>query len=197
MGGAARHNIANALAAAALCSALGADREAIAAGLTGLEPADNPGRGNLYTLNGISLFVDFAHNPQAIQAVADMAAAWPAKRRLLAFSQAGDRTDELLRECARCGWSLSPERVIVSELAKYARGRAPGEIFGIIRDELTGNGCRDEQIIHVETELQALDAALKWAEPGDLLILLILADAGPVREELNRLGARLSSQAPR
>ncbi|MEE4638356.1 MAG: Mur ligase family protein [Wenzhouxiangella sp.] len=197
MGGAARHNIANALAAAAVCRSLGADGDAIAAGLTGLQPADNPGRGNLYELNGIRLFVDFAHNPQAIQAIADMAAAWPARRRLLAFSQAGDRTDDLLRECARRAWSLGPERVIVSELAKYARGRAPGEIFGIMRDELLHNGCPDNQIVHVETELQALAVALRWAKPGDLLVLLILADAEPVRQELARLGARLSSQPPR
>ncbi len=196
MGGAARHNIANALGAAALCTALGADTEAIVSGLTALQPSENPGRGNLYELNGINLIVDFAHNPQAIQAIADMAAAWPAQRRLLAFSQAGDRTDELLRDCAQRVWSLAPDQVIISELAKYARGRARNEIFGIMRDELLLYGCPDDRVIHVDTELQALDAALRWAKPGDLLVLLILADAEPVRQELTRLGAKLSSQPP-
>jgi UDP-N-acetylmuramyl tripeptide synthase len=196
MGGAARHNIANALAAAALCSALGAGPEAIAAGLTSMQEKDNPGRGNLYRLKGFSVFVDFAHNPAAMAAIASLTAALPARRRLLAFAQAGDRTDELLRESARGGWAMAPDRVIISELAKYARGRSPGEVFSILRDELLRCGCPAAEVIHVETELDALDQALAWAQPGDLLILLILADAPAVRERLAELAAAVSSPPP-
>ncbi|MFP4207056.1 MAG: Mur ligase family protein [Wenzhouxiangella sp.] len=192
MGGAARHNVANALAAAALCSALGAEADAIAAGLTSMQRDDNPGRGNLYRIGDFSVFVDFAHNPAAMTAIADLTAALPARRRLLAFSQAGDRTDELLRESARVGWAMAPDRVIVSELARYARGRAPGEVFGILRDELLRCGCPAAEIIHVQTELDALDQALGWARPGDLLVLLVLADAPAVRERLTELTAAVS-----
>ena len=198
LGGAARHNIANALAAAAVCSCLGVGPEAVAAGLTTMQQDDNPGRGNLYQVNGVTVFVDFAHNPHAVAAVASLTAALPAKRRLLAFAQAGDRTDELLRESARGGWALHPDRVIIAELAKYARGRSTGEVYAILRDELLRSGCPPTQIRHVETELEALDQALDWAEPGDLLVMLVLAEGAAVRarlSELARTGSALSGPA--
>ena len=185
--GAARHNVANALAAAAVCTHLGVEPEAIAAGLTRMQQDDNPGRGNLYHVDGVSVFVDFAHNPHAMAAIAQMTAALPARRRLLAFSQAGDRTDELLRESARGGWALKPDRVIISELAQYARGRAHGEVYGILRDELLRCHCPSADILHVETEMEALELALQWAQPGDLLIMLVLGEAAAVRARLTSL----------
>ena len=191
LNGAARHNIANALAAAAVCTYLGVAPAAIAAGLTGMKQDDNPGRGNLYQVNGVHVFVDFAHNPHAMAVIAELTAGLPARRRLLAFAQAGDRTDELLRECARAGWAQQPDRVIISELAKYARGRAPGDVHAILSDELKRCGCPAEEILHVDTEVEALDHALAWARPGDLLVLLVLADADAVRERLTRLSATL------
>jgi cyanophycin synthetase len=182
--GAARHNVANALAAAAVCSHLGAGADAIAAGLTGMRQEDNPGRGNFYTVSGVRVIVDFAHNPHAVAAIAALVATLPAKRRLLAFAQPGDRTDELLREYARSGWVLAPDCIIISELAKHARGRAPGEVYGILRDELIRCGCPPEAVLHVETEPEALERALAWARPGDLLVMLVLADAAAVRARL-------------
>lgn len=189
LNGAAAHNIANALAAAAVCSCLGMDASAIAAGLSGMQQDDNPGRGNFYQLGGVRILVDFAHNPAAIRAIAELSRALPARRRLLAFAQAGDRTDELLRECARNGWAMAPQHVIISELAQHARGRAPGEVYRILSDELLHCGCPATAISHVETELEALQQALDWAEDGDLLILLILGEAAEVRARLAELGA--------
>jgi cyanophycin synthetase len=187
LGGAAHYNVANALAAAAVCSHLGAGAGAIAAGLTGMRQEDNPGRGNFYAVKGVRVIVDFAHNPHAMAAIAALVAALPAKRRLLAFAQAGDRTDELLREYARNGWSLAPDLVIISELAKYARGRAPGEVYGILRDELIRCGCPPDAILHVDLETEALERALAWTRPGDLLVMLALADAPAVRARLSEL----------
>jgi len=195
LGGAARHNIANALAAAAVCSCLGAEPEAIAAGLTGMRQDDNPGRGNLYAFNGVRVFVDFAHNPAAIAAMAALARALPAERRLVAFAQAGDRTDELLRECAQAVWEMAPDQVIISELAQYARGRQHGEVHAVLRDELLRCGCRPEAIHHVETEMEALELALAWATPGDLLIMLVLGEAAGVRARLSEMAAKIGNGA--
>ncbi len=187
LGGAARHNIANALAAAALCSCLGAEPDAIAAGLTGMRQEDNPGRGNLYEVDGVRVLVDFAHNPHAIAAMAELAAGLPAERRRVAFAQAGDRTDELLRHCARAVWAFQPDQVIISELAQYARGRERNEVYGVLRDELLRCGCPPDAIDHVETEIEALELALAAAQPGDLLVLLILGEAAEVRQRLGSL----------
>ena len=190
LGGAARHNVANALSAAALTSSLGATVPEIATGLTTMVQDDNPGRCNIYDLNGIKILIDFAHNPAAMAALFDMASAIPAKRRALCFGQAGDRTDELIRELARDAWEIGLDRVEVSELAEYHRGRQHGAVFGIIRDELLILGADDAQIVHHELELESLEDAIDWAQPGDLVIMLALGGAAPVQARLKELGAQ-------
>ena len=190
LGGAARHNVANALAAAALTHCMGVSLDVIGAGLTTMQQDENPGRCNLYTLDGYQVLIDFAHNPAAMSALFDMASAVPAKRRALCFGQAGDRTDELIRELARDAWAIGLDSVFVSELAKYHRGREHGDVFRIIRDELLELGAGEKQIVHNEEELETLEAALDWAQPGDLVIMLALGGAKPVQARLSELGAQ-------
>jgi cyanophycin synthetase len=190
LGGAARHNVANALSAAALAWCLGASLEDVRTGLTTMQQDENPGRCNIYDLNGFKVLIDFAHNPAAMSALFDMARAIPAERRALCFGQAGDRTDELIRELARDAWAIGLDRVFVSELSKYYRGREPGGVFAIISDELKKQGAVDEQIRHNDEELETLEEALSWAEPGDLVIMLALGGAKPVQERLRELGAQ-------
>jgi UDP-N-acetylmuramyl tripeptide synthase len=125
-----------------------------------------------------------------MSALLDMARAIPAERRALCFGQAGDRPDELIRELARDAWAIDLDCVIVSELSKYYRGREPGEVFAIISDELKKQGATDEQILHNDEELETLNEALSWAQPGDLVIMLALGGAKPVQERLRELGAQ-------
>ena len=189
MGGAARHNVANALAAAALTWCLGVSLEDIRKGLRTMEQDENPGRSNIYDVKGCKVLVDFAHNPAAMSALFDMASAVPAERRVLCFGQAGDRPDDLIRELARDAWEIGLDRVIVSELAAYHRGREHGDVFRLIRDELLDCGAEDGQIAHFETEMESFRSALDWAVPGDLVIMLALGGAAPVHEHLRELGA--------
>jgi cyanophycin synthetase len=189
LGGAARHNVANALAAAALTACMGVSLPDVATGLTTMQQDENPGRCNIYALNGFRILIDFAHNPAAMSALFDMARAIPAARRVLCFGQAGDRTDALIRELARDAWAIGLDRVVVSELPKYHRGREHGDVFALIRDELLKGGATDEQIHHFEEELESLEDAIGWAEPGDLVIMLALGGARPVQERLKELGA--------
>ena len=172
--GAARHNTANALAAAALTCAMGGSIDDVRRGLTTMTQEQNPGRGNVFEVDGFKVIIDFAHNPQAIEALLDMAAAMQGKRKVLCFAQAGDRPDDLIRELARNAWEKGLDRVIVSELAHYYRGRGPGEVYGLIRDELLRCGARDDQIEHNDEEIESFDSALAWAQPGDLVIMLAL-----------------------
>jgi UDP-N-acetylmuramyl tripeptide synthase len=187
LAGAARHNLSNALAAAALTWCLGVALPVIGRGLTSMSQDSNPGRCNVFRIAGVNILVDFAHNPHGMRALLDMARALPGKRRLLAFSQAGDRPDEAIRELARSGWSIGLDTVIVSELRAYARGRSGGEVYGIIRSELLKLGARPDQIRHFEEEAESLDAALAWAEPGDLIILLVLGDIHTILDRLRAL----------
>jgi cyanophycin synthetase len=169
--GAARHNIANALAAAALAFAMGVSMADVRRGLTTMTQQENPGRGNVFEVDGFRVIIDFAHNPQAIEALLDMAAAMQGRRKVLCFAQAGDRPDDLIRELARNAWEKGLDRVIVSELAHYYRGRDPGEVYSLIRDELLRCGAREDQIEHND---ESFESALAWAQPGDLVIMLAL-----------------------
>ena len=184
LNGAARHNVANSLAASALTHCLGASAEEIRVGLTTISQDDNPGRCNVYDIDGCKVLVDFAHNPHAMQALFDMAQALPAKRRVLCFGQAGDRPEHAIRELARDAWAIGLDKVIVSELADYHRGREAGEVFSIIKDELQLNGAEATQIDHFDEETDSLKAALQWAEPGDLVIMLALGGAAKIQSQL-------------
>ena len=75
LGGVARHNVANALAAAAGARAMGATRAEVAAGLRGFRTtADQaPGRLNLYTDGRRTVIVDFAHNEAGLAVALDTA----------------------------------------------------------------------------------------------------------------------------
>lgn len=174
MAGAARHNVANALAAAALTYSMGVSLEDIASGLLKMTQHDNPGRCNLYERGDVRVLVDFAHNPHAIKALFEMASALPARRRLLAFAQAGDRPDPLIHEMVTEAWSIGLDRVLVSELAHYHRGREHREVYEIIRQKFLQLGARPDQVQHFELETEALSEAISWAEPGDLVIILAL-----------------------
>ncbi len=147
----------------------------------------NPGRGNLYEIDGFRVLVDFAHNPQALEALLDMAGRLQPTRKALCFGQAGDRPDDLIRELARKAWESGLDKVIVSELAKYHRGREHGEVYAVIRDELLACGAQPAQVDHCEQELESLDAALEWAEPGDLVVMIALERSAELYEKLQRL----------
>jgi UDP-N-acetylmuramyl tripeptide synthase len=184
-GGAARYNVANALAAIGLAGALGVPIDAMARGLAAVRAdggeggeggADNPGRGCLMEIDGFQVLLDYAHNPHGLAALLGFAASLPAKRRLLLLGQAGDRDDQAIRDLARTAWRLRPDRVIVKELPTMLRGRQPREVPAILEAELLRLGARREDLAYAATELEAVRQALAWARPGDLLLLLVHTD---------------------
>jgi cyanophycin synthetase len=190
-GGRARHNVANVLAAVAGATALGIDIERIALALQrfGREVGDNPGRANLLELGGARILLDYAHNPHGMAALVGVAQTFPARRRLVMLGQAGDRSDEAIRELARAAWRLQPDRVVVNEMDQYLRGRARGEVPALLADEFSRLGAPDTAISRVGPEIDGVREALTWARPGDLLVLAVHQDRRAVLELLNGLTA--------
>ncbi len=191
IGGAARYNVSNALAAMLVGSLLGLDDTALAQGLASLtnSPTGNLGRLNAFEFGGVRLFVDFAHNPHGMTALMEMARALPATRRLVVIGQAGDRDDHAIRELARTAWTGKPDRVLVKEMPSYLRGRPLGEVTGMLLKELRSLGAREDQLDLAVGELQAAQQALAWARSGDLLLLTVHADRDTVLRYLHRLAA--------
>ena len=196
--GRARYNISNALGSMLAAVSLRRDGRAliplfaVRAALEGVHGTadDNPGRGNLMELAGISVLVDYAHNPAGLEALVQMAGAIPSKRRLVVLGQAGDRTDEALRALARAALRLDPSRIVLKEMGHYRRGRPPGEVRRILAEELSQAGAPAEMVVSVETELEAAEAALEWAQEGDLLLLLTHEERARVLDLLRGLKAR-------
>ncbi len=187
LGGAAKHNVANALGAIAVAKKLELKDDAILEGLKNFQSSvqDNPGRLNRFEVNGAQVLVDFAHNPHGLSALLDMTAAMPAKRRLITIGHAGDRDDDAICEVALTAARSGVDHIIIKEQEKDLRGRAVGEIPAIMEEALLADGYPANQISRADSELEATDLALKWAQPQDLLLLLTLSQRAEV---LARLG---------
>ncbi|CAN5856571.1 hypothetical protein BH24GEM1_BH24GEM1_00470 [soil metagenome] len=191
-GGIARHNIANALAAAGAAGGLGIPLDAVRSTLArfGRDPADNPGRANVYDVGGIRVVVDYAHNPHGMTALAATLDTLPSERRLVMLGQAGDRDDQAIRDLARAALALRPDRVVLKEMDAYLRGRAPGEVPAVMADELCRAGLPDGAISAPGTEIPAAREALAWARPCDLLVLALHQERRGVHELLETLRER-------
>jgi len=189
--GAARFNIANALAAMGLATAIDIPLPAIAEGLRKFEssPEANPGRINVFELDGVTAIVDYAHNPDGMAALLELAATMPARRRLVTLGQAGDRTDDAIRHLTLTVWQTGPDRIILKEMPTYLRGRAQGTVVGIMKRALHDAGAPAEQVGHAESEVDAVEQALAWAREGDLLLFAVQAQREQVIDRLTSLQA--------
>ena len=181
-GGAARYNISNALGAMALCYVLGADDQALAAGLKAFsgDAEVNPGRGNLFEKNGIRIFLDFAHNEHGIRAISETVKAFQAERNIVLMGQAGDRLDEDIADLVRAACELDPDRLLVCELPGYERGRQVMEVSALIRDIAIAQGVQKDVISVLKSPLEGVQIALAEARQGDCLILLALTQRDEV-----------------
>jgi UDP-N-acetylmuramyl tripeptide synthase len=195
VGGAARYNVANALAAAAAAEGVGLPLDAVRETLCrfGLDPSDNPGRANVYERDGVRVVVDYAHNPHGFAALAAALEGVASTRRLVMMGQAGDRDDEAIREMTRTALALRPDRVVAKEMDAYLRGRAPGEVPGIIADEVRRAGLPEDAVSTSPGELVGVRDALEWARPGDLLVLALHQERGKVEELLRSGGWKAGS----
>jgi cyanophycin synthetase len=176
LGGLAPHNLRNALAAAAVASACGVSDETVAQVLRTFtsDALDNPGRGNLLDVGGVTVLLDFGHNAAALGAVLGTLGALRARRPdgarlLVSIGLPGDRRDDELRATVAALAAARPDAVYVRELHGYLRGRAPGEVPALVRAALATCGA---SLHDVADERAALDAMLAAARPGDLVALL-------------------------
>jgi UDP-N-acetylmuramyl tripeptide synthase len=178
LGGAAKFNVYNALGAIGLADGLGLPVSAMSEGLAGFtdSPDENPGRGNYIELGGVTLLIDYAHNPHGVMALASAIKTIPCTRRLVIAGQAGDRSDQATCDLIQAIWSFDPEMVVVAELKDMLRGRQIGELTEVMVNELRRLGAKDNGIITTDSEYDAVIKSLEWARPGDFLALLVHND---------------------
>ena len=168
-GGRARFNIANSLAAAAALMASGFSNLQIATGLSTFvsNGRTNPLRTNMFDIRGVTVIVDYAHNPAAYKAMAEMARALLPGQLVGIVTAPGDRRDEDLLDVGRvCGERF--DELVVYE--SQSRGREVGEAVDLIlegAEEAAGISDTLHRVIEVG---EAIRHGLSLCRPGDVLV---------------------------
>ena len=183
MDGSARHNIRNALGAVGVASAMGYSIDQIRHGLTRFnsDENDNPGRLNTFSLkNGARVIVDFAHNAHSVAAVVDTVERMSARQKWVLLGSAGDRTDEEIAAIAQGVCAINPDHLVIVEVEKYLRGRAPGEVSEIIKRACLDSAIVENQLSFADSPLLGVRLVVEQMQQDDLGLLLVLADRDQV-----------------
>lgn len=206
MGGTARFQIENLLAAVAALRAQGQSVELIASALCDFENVkDNQGRLNLYKVNRGYVLLDYGHNTAAIEAVNQTVLALSPKVSCV-LNLPGDRTDAIIEMAASMA-ARCFQRIRITE-PRDLRGRRPGETANItlraIRQVDLHKDCRiilnegqalaeaidsmedDEIVVHFYDDLEAAMASLsnKGAQPMNILDVIAGKGERPQTEPL-------------
>jgi cyanophycin synthetase len=178
LGGAARFQLANILAAMLAAYVQGVRYDTIRAGLLSFFPSPSmtPGRLNLLRVGKARLLVDYAHNPAAIEGVIEVMRRLPAERRIGVIAVPGDRRDADIVAAGRLCAVL--DRVIVKE-DRDPRGRPAGEVAALLLQGLREGGMAEDRFAVIATEPEAVERVLAELRDGDLAMVLV-EDVGAV-----------------
>lgn len=178
--GAARYNIHNLLGAALAAALLGIGIGHIRAVMAGFgrDHADNPGRLQHFHVRGIDVLLDYAHNPEGLAGLLELARRrFPGRRLGLVLGQAGNRGDDDVRALADAAADAQPAFIVLKDIDGMLRGRAPGAVPALLQDQLLARGYpRGQLSVHLP-ESEAAQAAWALARAGDVLVLPIHARA--------------------
>jgi UDP-N-acetylmuramyl tripeptide synthase len=173
LGGAAKFQSENVLAAIATAYVQGMRYDDIRAGLLSFFPSPSltPGRLNIIPLATGRVIVDYAHNAAAVAGVVEFALNLEAGKRIGVVTAPGDRRDDDLRAVGRLSAKL--DHVIIKE-DSYRRGREPGAIAALIGEGLEAGGMSRDRYEIIYDETDAIRRAIELMYENDLA--LVLAD---------------------
>lgn len=173
--GKAMHNVQNAMFAAVMAYAMGVKVENIRQGLRTFDTSyfQVPGRTNVFDKLPFKVILDYGHNPAAVQAMSDLALRLDCTgKRICVLAAPGDRRDEDIRAIARIAGKTFDRLILRRD--DDPRGRGPDEVPRLLEAELLTSGFPADRITVIPDEQEAVEAGLRAAQPGDLL--LVFAD---------------------
>jgi UDP-N-acetylmuramoyl-L-alanyl-D-glutamate--2,6-diaminopimelate ligase len=160
------HNLDNLLCAAEICHALGATPSEIAAALVDAGPP--PGRMELVDAGQpFAVIVDYAHTPDALEAVLGAAREIGSDRVIVVFGCGGDRDTQKRPAMGRVAAALADVVVLTSD---NPRSEDPSTIMEQVRSGIDGSDGRAEVRDEVDRRL-AIRTALELARPGDVVVI--------------------------
>ena len=162
-----KHNISNALAAAAAAYVLGIDGKAVEAGLASFGGAE---RRFQYkgTYNGARVYDDYAHHPDELHALLDMARSLPHRRLICAFQpHTYTRTKALFDDFVR-----ELRTVDVAVLAEIYAARETNDVGVSSRDlcaQIPGS-------VYCAALKETAETLRRIAQPGDMILTVGAGD---------------------
>jgi cyanophycin synthetase len=173
--GISSHNVMNAMQAASAALAIGLPERAVAKGLRTFvtDTERNPGRANLFELDGRIVIADYAHNAAGMRGLVEICRGLrrPGREIWLALCTAGDRNDDILHDLAYTA-ARGVDRLAIAELLQYLRGRERQDIV-----ERLSAGARDGGATELDVyadELSALRGMLARSRRGDVVAVTAL-----------------------
>ena len=183
-------NTQNAMMAAAAALAIGLPERSVVNGLRTfvLDPERNPGRANLFRLDGRVVVIDYAHNEAGMRGLTELCDGLRRAGRevWIAFDTAGDRTDSLLHDFAYRA-ARGADHVAIAELRRYLRGREPEDLIERLRTGATDGGAGDVPVY--PDEVTALTAMIRDSRRGDVICVTALGQRPELFEWLEAHGA--------
>lgn len=196
-GGQAAFNIQNALAAALMAFGAGVTADTIRKSLQTFTSSyeQNPGRMNFHQVAGVNVIMDYAHNPEALEALGATAGALrrDGGRLIAMISMPGDRRDDDIRQMG----AIAARRFdhLVFRETPDNRGRPSGSVTALLAEGARQAGCAEERIHIVNREEEAAAFSLSFARPGDMVILTPTRIDDVWRQVLDYRGPPAASQA--
>ena len=160
----------NVLAAAAAGWALDIPLDAIRNGLQSFQGnlQDGPARFNVLESSEKTIVVMDGRNQSALQAVIEAISRFPHTRQTAIYSAECDRRDlDILHQGQQLGAAF--DRVILCEIDQCPE-RPAGEVTRILKSGVE-KGSRCQQILELADWSQAVDAAWRDLQPGELLMI--------------------------
>jgi cyanophycin synthetase len=194
MNGAADFQIGNLLATIAACRAFGVSEDLLLKSLINFSSwTDNPGRANIYRLNGGHVMVDYGHNTEAFNAICRMTSNWHDRRVTGIIAVPGDRDDGIIDQAARVA-AKGFDKLIVRE-DHDLRGRKRGDVANIlcraIRETSPATEC-EVVLDEIEALRRAVDEMVK-----EEVIVHFYEKLSPVQKTLQDLAAEPVTALPR
>lgn len=164
------YNIENAMAACAALVGLNVDYSIIKEGLMRFYGDEdfNPGRFNMYNVNGVMVVLDYGHNIEGYKAVLKGAQNITHNRLIGVIGVPGDRTNSSVEEVGKIAGE-NFDYIYIKE-DRDRRGRNVGEIAKLLERGVIKSGFDHKKIGIVLDERDALEKAIESAKPGDLII---------------------------
>ncbi len=170
--GKAMHNVQNAIFAVAMAYSFDVDLDNIRLGMRTFDSSffEAPGRTNVFDEHLFKVILDYAHNPAAFRAIADLASRIDVSgRRIAVVAVPGDRRDEDVYEASKILAGHFDHYICKADDNRRRRGF--DEIPKMLKAGFIKEGIPEEAISIICDEVEAIEFGLNMAQEGDLLVV--------------------------